>query len=118
MVAIWPGTLPQSPLLAGYQEQRGEGRRFSQTDTGPGKVFRKTSAYVRPLNINILMTTAQLETLEEFYQNDLDEGALPFELPNPRATGTILVRFKENGLSWDSPNGLHFVVQMQLEIMP
>ena len=120
MVATWPITLPQSPLVDNYSEGKGQGRRFSQTDTGPGKVFRKTSSAGRPLKCSFFMTNAQLSIFELFFRDDIDEGSLPFNLPNPRGAGSFLVRFKADAVpDWQSPNGgLHWYVKCELEILP
>lgn len=120
MVATWPVTLPQSPLVDNYSEGKGQNRRFSQTDTGPGKVYRKTSAAQRPLKCMFFMSNTQLTAFETFFRDDIDEGALPFNIPNPRGAGSFLVRFKADASpEWQSPDGgSNWYVSLELEILP
>ena len=120
MVAVWPAGLPQSPLLDGFREAKADGRRFSSTDTGPGKVFRKTSTKADGLNLSFLMTAAQRVTFETFYSTTLNEGALPFDFPDYRSAGTLLLRFRvSDSYNWTTPDaGVHYLVRLPLEVLP
>lgn len=119
-MADWPSSLPQTPLIDGYSESKGEGRRMSKTDTGPGKVFRRSTAVSRAVNASMYMTADQLTDFDDFYENELDGGALPFFFPNVRdPLIPLLVRFRTDAVpEWSSPDGTLWKVSIPLEILP
>jgi hypothetical protein len=119
MPATWPDTLPQHLLVDGNHEAMGDGRLKSQTDTGPGKMRRRSSAIARPLSGGMMMTSAQLAILESFVNDTVAGGTLPFYFPMTRGAGTWLVRFATDGLpSWGNVGGLMWSVSLGLEILP
>jgi len=119
MVSAWPVTLPPSMLIEGYQEQMGDGRRASSTDTGPGKVYRKTSAMPDAMGCSMLLTTAQLAIFRTFYKTTLLEGALPFNIGDPKTASTLLVRFRIGSTpAISTTDGKNWLVTMPLDIMP
>jgi hypothetical protein len=119
MPATWPATLPQEILVDGNSEAMGDGRLRSQTDTGPGKVRRRSTAMARPLSGSMMMSDDQLDAFEEFVLDDLGGGSLPFLFPKTRGgEGTWLVRFGEDMPSWANVGPDLWTVTMSLEILP
>ena len=118
MPATWPDTLPQYLLLDGNREAMGDGRLRTQTDTGPGKVRRRSSAVSKPLSGNMIMTEAQLETLLTFVSTDLVGGSLPFTMPTSRGSDTWLVRFADALPAYVHLGGGNWSVALALEILP
>ena len=120
MPATWPATLPQDLRVEGFRQGLGERRRFSATDTGPGKVFGRTSAVADPLDGTMLMTAAQLADFEAFLLGTLDRAALPFTFPDPRSgSGTLLVRIRTDSMpEWAAIHGGLFRVSLPLEVLP
>lgn len=119
MPATWPETLPHCPPLGGDSEQMADGRRVSSTDTGPGKVWRRSSAMARPLTITLRMSRDQLNDFEEFVHDDLADGSLPFQFPALRGEGEWLVRIRPGEMpSWSRVSGSVYAVSLPLEILP
>lgn len=126
-VATWPATLPQAPLLEGYS--RGEGKAVLRTDmdAGPDKLRRRSTGVPAPLQYAVAASTAQLAIFRAFWRDDLQQGALPYYLPDPEdGEETLLVRFLEEP-SWtplpapdpDGPAGAKmWRLALQLEILP
>lgn len=79
----WPLTLPQTPLIAGFQTSPKPNLISFGTEVGPGKVRRRTTARSKLQNIKFVMTTAQLNTFQTFFEDDLGDGALTFTLEDP-----------------------------------
>ncbi len=120
MVDAWPASLPQGTLRADYDQGMGDGRRVSETDMGPGKVIRRSSAIASPLGAGMVMNAAQLATFETFVETTLSGGTLPFSFPDPRdGESTLLVRFRPTEMpSWRAVGAGHYHVRLPLEILP
>lgn len=95
MAAVWPGTLPQYVLEAGYQETLEDQTVESQMDTGPAKVRRRFTNSVRRFQVTIQCDQAQADTFETFYNTTLAGGSLPFEWVHPRTRAVRTFRFKK-----------------------
>lgn len=113
----WPAGLPQRFLVDGYGEGLRDNLIRSETDIGPAKVRRRATAAPWPLTGSMLMTFAQYETFRDFVEDDLEDGAKTFWLPNQRAeSGTWLVRFTEPASA--QPLGVDLRVSLSLEVLP
>jgi hypothetical protein len=88
----WPVSLPQTPLIAGYSEQPPDIIVETKMDAGPPKARRRFSAGIRPIKVKMLMTTAQVETLDVFYITTLAGGALTFDYTHPRTEASETYR--------------------------
>lgn len=115
-MATWPVTLPQLPLADGYEEVFGDAFIRTQMEVGPAKQRRAISNPARPMVFPILVTTAQMATLETFYYTTLGGGSLPFDISHPRTSATVSMRFVEPPKV--VPRGLRYEVSMMLEVMP
>lgn len=113
----WPATLPQVIRLEGYSDSMGDGLIRSPTDSGPGKVRRRSSAVVRPLQCRMYMTEAQLLIMRTFITTTLMGGALPFSLPDPIDGTTMWCRFREMP-AWINVSGTKYDISLNLEILP
>lgn len=80
----WPITLPQTPMMRGYNESPGDNVIRTNMDVGPPKVRRRSTSAPRPLSLVIRCTTAQIDLLDGFYTGDCREGSLPFDWKHPR----------------------------------
>jgi len=118
MVDAWPASLPSYLLVDGYSEGIGDGRVRSQTDMGPPKVRRRSSAMPKTLQGRMLMTGAQLATLQSFVETTLVGGSLPFTFTDPVTRGSILVRFAGSLPSWTGRGGDTYAVALELEVLP
>ncbi len=77
-LAQWPASLPAAYLVAGYREQAGTNALRTQMDAGPAKTRRRFTAGVRTLQVRWQMTTRQKGTVDAFYHDTLEGGALAF----------------------------------------
>jgi hypothetical protein len=112
MVALWPLTLPQSFLVEGFTQEATDNVIRSATESGPSKARRRYTAAVEPFTGKMIMTIAQYTIFRNFYRNDIQDGALPFTMPDDVEGGTMEVRFREKynatmlGLHWELTLGL------------
>lgn len=117
-MAAWPGGLPTYLLTDGYVQAFGDGRIRSQTDTGPGKVRRRSTAMPEPIVGAMLMTTAQIATLRTFVQTTIFGGTVAFDFTDPITRATISVRFAERLPVITHRGGDIFHVMLELEKLP
>jgi hypothetical protein len=117
-MTTWPTSLPSIFLTDGYAQGFGDGRIRSATDTGPGKVRRRSTAMASPVVGRMLMTAAQLATLEKFVATDTLGGVLTFFFPDPVTRVNTLMRFGETLPTWTHMGGTIFAVSLTLEKLP
>ena len=116
---VWPPTLPQSPQK-GYTETGGVLVVRTPTDSGPAKM-RKRGNRPQTLNVQFLMTTAQVSTLETFVKTTI-QGTVRFGFPHPRLGVVSEVRIVPQGegeyynLSYAAPG--YYNVNLALEVLP
>lgn len=113
----WPVSLPGSPLLDGFSETAPETVIRTEMDQGPAKLRQRTTAGVRRLRMAFLLTTAQVETIDEFYTDTLKGGALPFVFAHPRSEEALNLRFTAPPVYSPAGNG-YFRVGIEAEAMP
>jgi len=114
----WPGTLPQSALINDYTESLEDNLSRFQPEVGPPKLRRRSSIFTTSVGFSMLLTSAQLATLETFYKTTLEDGALSFttndfrdETPTTEYTFTSPYTF--NSVSNDI-----FVVSFSMRRLP
>jgi len=118
-IQSWPSTLPQVPQR-GYTETLGSNIQRTTMDAGPAKMRYRGK---RPdmLNVQFLMTSAQVSTLENFTQNIIF-GTRRFTFTHPRKNTTVEVRIvpQQEGtlytLTYAAPG--YYTVSLQFEILP
>lgn len=79
----WPPGLPTQSIRGTYSEEWGEQRLISQTDAGPAKIRRRTSAMPTKVTFEMYITFAELEMFTEFYEDILRQGSVIFAMPYP-----------------------------------
>ena len=91
-MASYPASLPADFLMAAFSETAPDNVIASAMDVGPPKTRRRSSAAVRNISGNVLMTTAQVATHDTFFTTTLFDGAEPFDWTDPRtgAAGSYL----------------------------
>lgn len=116
---VWPPSLPQVPQK-GYSETGGVLVVKTPTDSGPSKM-RKRGNKPQLLNVQFLMTSAQVTTFETFVRSTI-QGTIRFGFPHPRLGVVSEVRIVPQGdgdyytLTYTAPG--YYNVQLQLEILP
>jgi hypothetical protein len=116
-MATWPSDLPDYPLLNGYSEAPQSGVLRTQMDSGRPKRRKRYNAPPTQFNVQFNLTGSQLQTFEDFFETDLEFGALGFDWTHPR-TGTsvsfyFVGSYKTKALSPDV-----FQVSFRLELLP
>lgn len=120
MVA-WPDTIPCTFQIENNASGYGDGRIASPTDTGPGKVRRRSTAMAKPLSGTMIMDRTQLLRLIEFLDNEIIGGVGVFDFKDQITYETIQVRFAlDQPLpTWTKmPGKKRYMVQINLEILP
>jgi hypothetical protein len=124
MAAVWPAALPtrmaQNP---GAIEQPPDLVLETQMDVGLPKARRRYTAGFRLVQGSLILTRAQRATLDDFYINVLQGGALPFDWIHPITGEPATLRFmpQPNGLRYrqTEPDSINYIIaEMQLRIMP
>lgn len=119
-VYTWPGSLPQTVLASGYGETHGVKLLRTPTDKGPAKM-RRLGRAPTPINVSMMLTAAQVDTLETFVQTTL-RGTARFNFPHPRTRAVVEVRIVPTGegdLYQLQPVGSgNWTLTMTLEILP
>lgn len=120
-MSVWPGSLPQSPLLSGFTETTPNLVLRTQMDAGPPKQRRRFTAGVRPFTISMLMTADQVDIFDDFFMNTCEGGALSFLFPDPRtgsdSSANAYFRFVGQA-KYKSVTPELFEVEFNLERMP
>lgn len=114
----WPSTLPQLVLTDGYQEQFADVVLRTEMDAGPAKQRRRLTAGVRPIRCVLLCTTAQVATLQSFYNFDLAGGALSFDWVTPRTEAAAVLRFTAPPEIVPEPGAQYWRIGLALETLP
>lgn len=94
-MAVWPGGLPATPLIDGYNEAEPDNRVRTEMAVGPPKMRRRATAGIRQFAIKLNLSKAQVETLSAFYRSTLSDGVLAFDFTHPRLGTTVSMRFAE-----------------------
>jgi hypothetical protein len=119
-MAAWPVSLPQSPLVNGYDEQFPKMGLRSSMDAGPAKQRRRSTAAVTPISIRLALTNAQVETLLTFWKTDTGGGVLSFTWVHPRTGTAVTMRFIADQPPHPQPLDSEdlYSVSFPLEILP
>lgn len=91
-MTAWPASLPQDVLLGGYSEAPQDTAIRSAVSYGPDKVRRRTTAVITHVTMKLRLTTAQVATLETFY-NDTIQIAGPVDWIHHRTRAAAAYRF-------------------------
>lgn len=113
----WPGSLPQSPQIAGFTEQTPDVTLRTAMDAGPDKLRRRFTAAVSPMRYPLVLTKAQIATLDTFYTSELQGGTLPYTHTHPRTGAAINIRFVAPP-SYQAFTDDLWTSTLDLEIMP
>ena len=115
----WPAQLPQELSQSGYQEGLASNIIRSQVDSGPEKRRKRFTAATRPLQGQMQMTRAQLNTLETFFNETVNYGANAFDFPKPgfEDGSTYCVAFRAPP-NWINVGGDVYRVSLDFEIQP
>jgi hypothetical protein len=95
-MATWPTTLPVEPIPDSITETPPNLLKRTEMDAGPAKVRKRYTAGVRNFEVSYMFSPAEMAIWEDFFENNISDGALSFTYPHPRKWGTfITVRLSE-----------------------
>ena len=111
----FPASLPQSPLIDGFDATGPDIFISSQPDTGPQIRRKRYTAAPEPIKWPLMLTFAQWATLKQFYK---DSGASPFNMTDPLTNTTQSYRFKGKPPNPQPVSHNLLKVILELEMMP
>ena len=116
-MAAWPSSLPQSALQQEFTESAEEVTIRSTVDVGPAKLRPRYTAEVALFQLALVLTTAQVATLDAFYQATLVFGSEAFDWTHPRTLAAVSMRFRSRP-SYVPLGGGYWRTVLALEVMP
>jgi len=78
----WPSTLPY-PLLESWSESEPNLTIGTETDIGPIKTRRRSTAGIRRITCEFLFTRAELTIFKNFYRSTTGYGSVSFNMKHP-----------------------------------
>ena len=117
-MANWPSTLPQEPIKEGYTETAPNTLIRTNMDAGPAKIRRRYTAGVRTFNMDLFLTTAQVEILDIFYMTTTKGGSEQWTWKNPRTAAVANFRFVSEPTYKHEPYKDYYKVSLHLEQLP
>jgi hypothetical protein len=119
----WPASLPDRPMTDGYEQTLSRSDVIvSEMETGPAKVRRRSLAAPRPITMQFVLTIPQIDIFEEWYDETLNGGALPFEWVHPIKRTPTYFRFtdpkEKPKISPFNNAGTLFVLKIDVSILP
>ena len=91
-VPTWPNDKGRA-LVDGFRDTFPNLLSRSETDSGPAKQRRKTTAAPFSVDVAYKMTTAEREWFEDFYFNDAAGGGVWFDWYHPVKQTVVAARF-------------------------
>jgi hypothetical protein len=80
---VWPPYIPFDFLFEGFTPTKEDNRLKFQPDVGPLIMRRNSSARVDKLHAQMFLWDNELNALNDFYTNTLEDGALTFSMFHP-----------------------------------
>ena len=99
-MATWPTSVPHTPLRDSYQMQPDDNRIVFKPESGPPKRRLRSTARSYLHQISLMLTSTESDTLEEFYEETLGDGVLPFDFPEDPRRGDECVMTFESVIQW------------------
>lgn len=90
---VWPGTLPTSPLLAGFNESYESFNAEFEPDVGLSSTWPRSSSAKLTIPFSFFLTPTQRAALIAFWKSDCKTGSLPFDFEDPVTGDPITVKF-------------------------
>ena len=112
-MASWPASIP-AHLINTFTETPPDNVIRSNMDRGIPKLRKRSTANVRPISFSMILTPAQVVTLDAFYAAN---AALEFDYTHPRTRAAVKARFTAPPDLSDL-NVRNYNCDVELEIMP
>ena len=111
----WPNDLPQFVLEQGFAEKNQDQAMESKMDVGPVKIRRRFTGAYKLFQVSVMMTSAQVDTFDSFWNSTLSGGTLSFTWVHPRSRAAATFRFRNPAPSRTAAGGTNMVVSFTLE---
>lgn len=116
-MAAWPSTLPEFSLLDGHLEAPQGTMLRTEVDAGPPMKRARYTAEVTRFSVPLLLSAAQVATLETFYLTTLGQGVDPFDYEHPRTHAIVEVEFVSRPTYIPAGAG-YYRTMLELEMFP
>lgn len=113
----WPATLPQYVLEQGYSESEADQLLQTQMEAGRPKTRRRYTTNNEVFTVAVAMTKAQKVIFEDFFDNTLVGGSLPFTWVHPVHQTAANFQFRKPVPKW-SVRGEAYIVAFGMERVP
>lgn len=114
MVNVWPTEFPGA-LLGTVSETRSNAFIEDTNEVGANKRRARYSKSLRTFNFRLLLTSALLDILEEFYETTLERGVDKFEWTHYRTGDTVNVQFAGYPSISDHPSAVdRYIAEVSL----
>lgn len=87
-------------------------------EIGPPVQRRRGTAKSKAWTATYHLTSAEFETFENFFEDDLKDGTLPFDMPHPRTCTTTRFTFDESAYSTEEFGAGKVSITVNLLEMP
>lgn len=87
----WPSSLPDHVERNNFESGPAAPTKRTEMETGPPKQRRRYSGKWTQSPVSWMMSGSQVDTFEDFFDTTLQGGALKFNWPHPRDTGSTVV---------------------------
>ncbi len=114
---LWPTSLPDKVQSDSFSLNIGETVVKSDIDIGPQKVRRRFTKQIDNISATMQMTSAQYQTLLDFFRVDLNGGTSQFVFNHPISGASTYMRFMSPPV-FRAIGGVMFEVTLNWEIMP
>jgi hypothetical protein len=115
---VWPSDLPQKLEQTTYSETLPSVTVRTEMDSGAPKVRRRFTAGIENIQGTMLLTRDEAETLDTWFNETLQGGAVSFQWKHPRReTEDVEMRFLEPP-SLAARGAINFTASMSLEVLP
>ena len=106
-VPVWPSQLPK-PTRPGYQASPQEARIRRNAETGPPGFRRRFSSTARMVTLSFICSRFQKGYFDQFFDETLQKGSLPFWMPDPVTDGWQLLT--EDGTPLTTEDGTPLLI--------
>lgn len=116
-MAAWPTSLPQIAIGDEFEESAPSILLRTEMDAGPPKVRPKYTAEIKHFRVSLILTTAQVATLETFFTSTIAYGADAFDWIHQRTKSSVSLRLMNRPAFRERGRGL-WRTELQLELLP
>lgn len=114
---LWPASLPQYALRAGYNEQPRLPRASFTPASGMPITRPLGTVWHTDIACSFRMTATQLDLFTDFVIRDLSRGSAAFLMPHPRTREQVEVRLGGSGAWQSAPStGNCWIISVELMV--